>query len=53
MVQRFAHDLGGSVGLSNRQPHGACVTLELPGARIDAAIAVEHIAVEALKSGTR
>jgi two-component system NtrC family sensor kinase len=30
MVQRFARALGGSVTLSNREPHGACVTLELP-----------------------
>ncbi len=50
MVQRFVHDLGGNVSLSNRQPHGACVTLNLPGARIDTAIAVEHIAVEAFKT---
>jgi two-component system, NtrC family, sensor kinase len=30
MVQRFARSVGGSVKLSNREPHGACVTLELP-----------------------
>jgi signal transduction histidine kinase len=30
MVQRFARAVGGNVRLSNREPHGACVTLELP-----------------------
>lgn len=30
MVQRFARAYGGSLALSNRDPHGACVTLELP-----------------------
>jgi signal transduction histidine kinase len=30
MVQRFARTVGGNVMLSNRKPHGACVTLELP-----------------------
>ena len=30
MVQRFARAQGGDVKLSNREPHGACVTLELP-----------------------
>lgn len=30
MVQRFARARGGEVKLSNRAPHGACVTLELP-----------------------
>ena len=30
MVQRFARTVGGNVMLSNREPHGACVTLELP-----------------------
>jgi two-component system NtrC family sensor kinase len=30
MVQRFARTVGGNVLLSNREPHGACVTLELP-----------------------
>ena len=30
MVQRFARTVGGNVILSNRDPHGACVTLELP-----------------------
>jgi two-component system NtrC family sensor kinase len=30
MVQRFARTVGGNVILSNREPHGACVTLELP-----------------------
>ena len=30
MVQRFARAQGGDVKLSNRDPHGACVTLELP-----------------------
>jgi two-component system NtrC family sensor kinase len=31
MVRRFARDLGGTLTLANRQPHGACVTLQLPG----------------------
>lgn len=30
MVRRFARDIGGEITLSNRQPHGACVTLLLP-----------------------
>lgn len=30
IVQRFAHDLGGKLLISNREPHGACVTLQLP-----------------------
>jgi signal transduction histidine kinase len=30
MVQRFARAQGGGVQLSNREPHGACVILELP-----------------------
>jgi signal transduction histidine kinase len=30
IVRRFARDLGGEIALSNRQPHGACVTLALP-----------------------
>ncbi len=30
MVQRFARAQGGDVKLSNREPQGACVTLELP-----------------------
>ena len=30
MVQRFARAVGGNITLSNREPHGACVTLELP-----------------------
>jgi signal transduction histidine kinase len=30
MVQRFARAQGGDVKLSNCDPHGACVTLELP-----------------------
>jgi signal transduction histidine kinase len=30
MVKRFARDVGGDVTLSNRDPHGACVTLVLP-----------------------
>jgi len=30
MVQRFARAQGGDVKLSNLEPHGACVTLELP-----------------------
>ena len=30
MVQRFIKDAGGTIRLSNQQPHGACVTLLLP-----------------------
>ncbi len=30
MARRFSRDLGGDLQLSNRQPHGACVTLSLP-----------------------
>jgi nitrogen fixation/metabolism regulation signal transduction histidine kinase len=30
MVQRFVKDCGGSIKLSNQQPHGACVTVLLP-----------------------
>jgi two-component system, NtrC family, sensor kinase len=30
MVQRFVKDVGGTIKLSNQQPHGACVTLLLP-----------------------
>ncbi|MGD8842489.1 MAG: ATP-binding protein [Gammaproteobacteria bacterium] len=30
MVQRFARSLGGSISLSNQEPCGACVTLDLP-----------------------
>jgi nitrogen fixation/metabolism regulation signal transduction histidine kinase len=30
MVQRFVRAQGGVVKLSNREPHGACVTLNLP-----------------------
>jgi signal transduction histidine kinase len=30
MVQRFVRALGGGIQLSNRTPHGACVTLKLP-----------------------
>lgn len=30
MVQRFIKNVGGSIKLSNQQPHGACVTLLLP-----------------------
>jgi len=33
MVQRFARTHGGTITLSNREPHGACVTLELPCGR--------------------
>jgi len=33
MVQRFVRAHGGSITLSNRDPHGACVTLELPCGR--------------------
>lgn len=31
MVQRFIKDAGGTIELTNQQPHGACVTLLLPG----------------------
>jgi signal transduction histidine kinase len=30
MVQRFVKDAGGTIELTNRQPHGACVALLLP-----------------------
>lgn len=30
MVERFARSLGGSMKISNLEPHGACVTLDLP-----------------------
>ena len=30
MVQRFVKDVGGTIKLSNQQPHGACVSLLLP-----------------------
>jgi signal transduction histidine kinase len=30
MVQRFAKDSGGTIKLSNQQPHGACVSVLLP-----------------------
>lgn len=30
MVQRFVKDSGGTINLSNQQPHGACVTVVLP-----------------------
>jgi two-component system NtrC family sensor kinase len=33
MVERFARACGGTITLSNREPHGACVTLELPCGR--------------------
>jgi signal transduction histidine kinase len=33
MVQRFARTIGGSLTLSNLEPHGACVILELPCGR--------------------
>ena len=33
MVQRFVRACGGTITLSNRDPHGACVTLELPCGR--------------------
>lgn len=32
VVQRYVHEQGGLLQLSNRLPHGACVTLTLPGA---------------------
>lgn len=35
MVHRFARDLEGDLELSNRQPHGACVTLTLPDCLVD------------------
>ena len=31
IVQRFVRDMGGQIRLSNRVPHGACVSLVLPG----------------------
>lgn len=30
MVQRFVKNIGGTIKLSNQQPHGACVTVSLP-----------------------
>lgn len=30
IVQRFTHQMGGRVQLTNKDPHGACVTLMLP-----------------------
>lgn len=30
MVQRFVKNMGGTIKLSNQQPHGACVTVSLP-----------------------
>ncbi|MDD1624955.1 MAG: HAMP domain-containing histidine kinase, partial [Methylococcaceae bacterium] len=30
MVQRFVKDIGGTIKLSNQQPHGACVTVLVP-----------------------
>jgi signal transduction histidine kinase len=30
MVQRFVKDVGGTIKLSNQQPHGACVTVLVP-----------------------
>ena len=30
MVNRFARDLGGELSLGNQEPHGACVTLNIP-----------------------
>jgi two-component system, NtrC family, sensor kinase len=30
MVQRFVKNIGGTIKLSNQQPHGACVTISLP-----------------------
>jgi len=35
MVQRFARAQGGNVDLSNVEPHGACVMLDLPCGRIN------------------
>jgi two-component system NtrC family sensor kinase len=35
MVQRFVHAHGGTITLSNLEPHGACVALELPCDRND------------------
>jgi len=35
MVQRFVRAQGGTITLSNLEPHGACVTLELPCGRND------------------
>lgn len=31
MVRRFVHEVGGHLELSNVLPHGACITLTLPG----------------------
>jgi len=31
MVKRFVYDLGGHLTLENRQPHGACIRLTIPG----------------------
>ncbi len=30
MIERFARSIGGSMKISNLEPHGACVTLDLP-----------------------
>lgn len=30
MVQRFVKDVGGTISLTNQQPHGACVSILLP-----------------------
>lgn len=33
MVQRFVKDVGGSIELTNLQPHGACVSLLMPASK--------------------
>jgi two-component system NtrC family sensor kinase len=30
MVQRFIKDIGGTLSLANKHPHGACVSIWLP-----------------------
>ncbi len=34
MVQRFVKDMGGSIRLTNYQPHGACVSIVLPNSHL-------------------
>lgn len=34
MVQRFVKDMGGSIKLTNYQPHGACVSINLPNSHL-------------------
>jgi len=42
IVRRFARDLGGELGIANRVPRGARVTLTLPCAREDVRHALTH-----------